>query len=793
MKVSAKRSEYPPIEPILSLVKSALALDEIFIEFNEVDQIDYPSLSSKKIQEDTIPAYSSQLSNKYNSQVFKFGNTKTEISGALILIFKKQKNLEQIHQQIIDTAINEIVKIEAERRRKVEESKLSPLNKEIVVKNLIGSLSEGAIIFDTSNNIIHINAIAQNILGLSRKSKLNKEDLYVNFHKEDGVTLVGKDDQPSSIALSGKKLTNARYFIQQSQRLLVNINANPIFDHENTIIAAVVTLSDITSSVYQKEELETQKNILSLASELAEVGYWDVNFETETIYWSDITHKIHETDPSYKPNLKEGINFYDEESRPLITELINKSIETGEGWDIKLKIITAKGNSKWVRSISQCYQKNGKTFKITGVFQDVTKEKLLEERLITSRNKVLSINEHLAESLELKDEELNFTKERYSLLYNNAPDLMASIDTESKKIINCNEKIAKELGYNKSDLIGKSVFELYDSSCLTVAKITFAEFLEKGSVSDKRLTLLRKNGSKINVMLNASAIKNKDGEIIQTNSVWRDISELVKSEEKIKALNATLEEKVKERTKELELANNEIEEFTYMASHDLKAPIANIKGHIGIIQNELGKVNNSVINDCFMWIDNSIRVAETKIQSIIKVAHLRFQNQKKSELLDVEKEIKKVLINLDSVILESNAEITVNIIKPFKTEFIAEHFESVLSNLLHNAIKYKQSNQPPRITIEVNYLSDAPFIAITDNGIGFDPIIQKEKIFGMFQRIHDHIEGDGMGLYFVKKTIDKSGGRITVKSKIGQGSTFTVFFNNKTSSYEKVKKSITSR
>lgn len=430
---------------------------------------------------------------------------------------------------------------------------------------------------------------------------------------------------------------------------------------------------------------------------------------------------------------------------------------------------------------------NGRVNRMAGVFQDITKEKKDEDRLIKSTNKILSLNKLLYEQLEKTDSELIKTKERTSNLYNNAPDLMASIDTKSRQFIDCNEQTAKVLGYTKKELISMSFLDIYHTSCHKKAIKSFDDFLKVGVSTNVRLTLEKKNGSTVQVTLNASAIRDENGNIVQNNAVWRDISDLITTENKLKTFNKELEERVDARTNELVKANNELEDFTYMATHDLKAPVANVRGHIGIIKNELRAINNEVINECIKWIDKSLNVAENKIHAIVRVAQHQSQALERTEIIDVKTEIMKVISDMNLYITENKAIITFDNDNTFEVNFNRENFRSIFFNLIHNAIKYKRPNVLPKIVININSKNNLPYITVKDNGVGFNSNKQEDRIFRMFQRLHDHVEGDGMGLHLVKKIIDKSGGSISVRSEINKGATFKVYFKQDTLLYEKIK------
>ncbi|MGB2601712.1 MAG: PAS domain S-box protein, partial [Candidatus Omnitrophota bacterium] len=133
-------------------------------------------------------------------------------------------------------------------------------------------------------------------------------------------------------------------------------------------------------------------------------------------------------------------------------------------------------------------------------------------------------------------EALRKTELRYQDLYDNAPDMFVSVDAKTSKILECNRTFLKKTGYKKKEIIGEQIFSVYHPDSLEGAHKAFKSFVTTGKVSDAELQLKKKNGSKIDVSLNVSAVRDKKNRILQSRSVWRDITELKKAEKKISDL-----------------------------------------------------------------------------------------------------------------------------------------------------------------------------------------------------------------------------------------------------------------
>jgi signal transduction histidine kinase len=158
----------------------------------------------------------------------------------------------------------------------------------------------------------------------------------------------------------------------------------------------------------------------------------------------------------------------------------------------------------------------------------------------------------------------------------------------------------------------------------------------------------------------------------------------------------------------------------------------------------------------------------TKVQKEIDDAH---------DLVSFEEILVDIQENLFSLVEESGAVITADFAVE-QIEYARKNLRSILYNLVANAIKYRSPERPPRIVIQTRQLPHYVLLTVEDNGLGIASH-QQHKLFTMFQRLHTHVEGTGIGLYIIKRIIENNGGRIEVDSEEGKGTTFHVFFKEK--------------
>ena len=340
-------------------------------------------------------------------------------------------------------------------------------------------------------------------------------------------------------------------------------------------------------------------------------------------------------------------------------------------------------------------------------------------------------------------------EKKFHDIYDYSPDMFLSISPKDETVIECNETLLSKLGYHRNEVIGKSVFNLYHPDSHEKAKLAFKIFKEEGELTNTELTLITKTKKTIEVSLNVSAVRDKQGDILFSISSWRDISEL----------NSVIKD---------------LEELTYVTTHDLKAPINNINSFLSILKEDIN-ISNADSREAISWIEQNVEKAELTLRNLLSVTKARALVLENLTTIDLEKAIIEVKENISSEIKNTEATITHDFSKCKTLKFSKVHFVSMLQNIIGNAIKYKHSDRNPKIHIESTFDNNYNCISITDNGIGIDLAEQKESVFGLFKRANDDTKGNGLALYIIKKVLEKTGGKIDVKSTVNKGSTFYLY------------------
>lgn len=230
------------------------------------------------------------------------------------------------------------------------------------------------------------------------------------------------------------------------------------------------------------------------------------------------------------------------------------------------------------------------------------------------------------------------------------------------------------------------------------------------------------------------------------------------------------------QNKDLIKTNADLDNFIYTASHDLKSPILNIEGLVTNLDHELAGKQSKVTEELFEMIYRSVNKFKTTIRDLTEISKAQ-KNILESipEPVDIEEVLNDVLSHLEPALARTAFTIHRDL-QAKKINFSKKNFRSILYNLVSNAIKYASPERNCEVSITTFASGKSLSMVLQDNGLGMTAGYEG-KIFKMFKRMHDHVEGTGIGLYIVKRIVDNNGGNIEVHSVLGQGTTVRVFLN----------------
>ncbi len=232
-----------------------------------------------------------------------------------------------------------------------------------------------------------------------------------------------------------------------------------------------------------------------------------------------------------------------------------------------------------------------------------------------------------------------------------------------------------------------------------------------------------------------------------------------------------------ERTKMLNdivQRNQDLEQFSYIVSHNLRAPVANILGLVDILQS-VG-VDNKEEKVVTGYLAIAAKNLDNVIMDINSILELKHHVNEKRELIKFSELLGEVEYSLDNAITDENVQIRSDFSEIHSMISLKSYLYSIFYNLISNSIKYRQPNTNALIEITSSLVNDNIIITFKDNGMGIDMKQNSNYLFGLYKRFHNHVDGKGMGLYMVKTQVESLGGKITVKSEVNKGTEFTIEF-----------------
>ncbi|WP_051718743.1 PAS domain-containing protein [Hymenobacter sp. IS2118] len=222
--------------------------------------------------------------------------------------------------------------------------------------------------------------------------------------------------------------------------------------------------------------------------------------------------------------------------------------------------------------------------------------------------------------------------------------------------------------------------------------------------------------------------------------------------------------------------NVDLDNFVYTASHDLKAPIANLDGLLALLRQELPAdvAQAPYVAPTLAHMRDAVERFKRTIDQLTDVAKLQKEHDSDLVPVDLAAVIEDVRQDLAPLLKETNAQLTVAVTNFPAILFSEKNLRSVVYNLLSNALKYRHPDRRPHVDVQAHVRADYTVLEVHDNGLGLEAA-QLPRLFGMFQRFHSHVEGTGIGLFMVKRMVENAGGRIEVHSQPGAGTTFFVY------------------
>lgn len=335
---------------------------------------------------------------------------------------------------------------------------------------------------------------------------------------------------------------------------------------------------------------------------------------------------------------------------------------------------------------------------------------------------------------------------------------IAGFDGYLKRI---NPAVSKLLGYTNEELLSRPISDFIYHEDKTITAKHRDDLIKSNPLLNFENRYLTKSGEIVWLSWTSMPVENDQ----LVFAIAKNITHKKKQEEERNLLLTNL-------TKN----NKDLKQLTYTNSHDLRSPVNNLLAIFSIL--DISKINDTETLELIdMLKSTSESLKQTLNNSIDTLTQKEIENSN-IEVLDLNECLQTVLRSIGSLIINSKAVININFFEVKTIQFNKVYLESIFLNLITNSIKYAKPDSQTTISIYSKKVNGINQLIVSDTGMGFDMEVVKDKIFGLNQKFHNHIDSKGIGLYLVYNHVTSLGGHITVESKINEGAKFTISFKD---------------
>lgn len=554
-------------------------------------------------------------------------------------------------------------------------------------------------------------------------------------------------------------------------------------ESRNEIEASNEELQELLTQLEEAQEIILDnESRLREAQAVAHLGSWEWFIENNRVSWSAEMKNIFGYDEDHLDiDFQTYINHLHPDDRQMVEETIENSIQNNKDYSFEHRIFTRDGKLKWILGKGKPVYENGNLIKFTGTGYDITKHKETEEALIKSRDYYLTILDDFPTliwrcDINAKCNYFNKTWLQWTgklleqeledgWLKGVHPDDVQTCFNTFKEAFNARKAFSMEYRLQK-----------YDGS--------YGWLLDAGKpIHDLSGNFIGYIGSCFDI----TEDKQRKEELRQAyEKLKQSNEELINAEKLLIELNQNLEQKVNQRTVELQESaaslkakndqliqmNEYMDNFVYAAAHDLKSPVANLKLVAKVLKKPADNVQKEIYIDTIdqlvtrleNTLDGLVQIIEVQsnINAIVKKVYFH-------EILEAIKNDLKTAIEKDAITIISDFE------KYPAIHYFEPFLQSIIRNLVSNAIKYSSENRESFVKLTTH--PDTSYIVLTveDNGIGIDLKKHQKTLFKPFNRFTQQADGKGIGLHLIKNMVEKNGGKIEVESEPDKGTVFKIY------------------
>ncbi len=507
---------------------------------------------------------------------------------------------------------------------------------------------------------------------------------------------------------------------------------------EKNIIDGILFFAiDVTEQVVLRKKIEDSEAKLKKAQALLQISNWEIDLINYINTWSDECYDIIGwRREDLEPSLQAFLSLIHPDDFELANAMVVETFQTYDAGSFSARIQTKMGDIKYV----YCEWKfefdiNAKPIRIYGILQDITERKKSEHE-----------NKFKAQLLDTIGQSVIAT------------DLNGKVTFWNKAAVNT-------YGWTLEEALGTNILKLTPSDkALEEAEMLMSK-LSQGESWSGEFYVRRKNGDIFPAFVSNSSVNDEFGKQIGIIGVSNDISERKQFEEERSKI-----------TKELLQRNRDLEQFTFIISHNLRAPAANIMGFTEYLQDDTTTPQEH--KELLKGLATSVSGLDTIIKDINSILQAKREINDKKETIRFSNIVTNVINSIGTTIDKNHVTIKTDFDEVDEIFSLKVYLHSIFYNLISNSIKYRSLDKQALIEIKSKREKDKIILTFEDNGMGIDMTKKGDKVFGLYQRFHNHVEGKGLGLFMVKTQVEAIGGKISVASELHKGTEFTIIFEN---------------